>query len=123
MFLNVLRSRVVYIKNLVNIFNLLSVISFMFMFVNLLCSNSYVLSFFLSFFIFFIIAEFCFVFLKFGFHGYLSCISPIFSSAGMDAQVSYAFHSERKKNPEKFKNQLTNQVNVRLPAVLLHDQI
>ncbi|KAL8516724.1 hypothetical protein ACS0TY_015107 [Phlomoides rotata] len=27
----------------------------------------------------------------------------------MDAQVSYAFHSERKKNPEKFKNQLTNQ--------------
>ncbi|RDX96045.1 Diacylglycerol kinase 5, partial [Mucuna pruriens] len=30
-------------------------------------------------------------------------------SMGMDAQVSYAFHSERKKNPEKFKNQLINQ--------------
>jgi hypothetical protein len=28
----------------------------------------------------------------------------------MDAQVSYEFHSERKRNPEKFKNQLTNQV-------------
>lgn len=28
----------------------------------------------------------------------------------MDAQVSYAFHSERKMNPEKFKNQLVNQV-------------
>ncbi|PNX97964.1 diacylglycerol kinase iota-like protein, partial [Trifolium pratense] len=27
----------------------------------------------------------------------------------MDAQVSYAFHSERKMNPEKFKNQLVNQ--------------
>lgn len=30
-------------------------------------------------------------------------------SMGMDAQVSYAFHSERKKNPEKFKNQFVNQ--------------
>ncbi|CAK8575538.1 unnamed protein product [Lathyrus sativus] len=30
-------------------------------------------------------------------------------SMGMDAQVSYAFHSERKLNPEKFKNQLVNQ--------------
>ena len=29
---------------------------------------------------------------------------------GMDAQVSYAFHSERKLHPEKFKNQLANQV-------------
>ncbi|KAG5579230.1 hypothetical protein H5410_049857 [Solanum commersonii] len=30
-------------------------------------------------------------------------------SMGMDAQVSYAFHSERKMHPEKFKNQLVNQ--------------
>lgn len=30
--------------------------------------------------------------------------------AGMDAQISYAFHSERKLHPEKFKNQLVNQV-------------
>ncbi|XP_060209212.1 diacylglycerol kinase 5-like isoform X1 [Lycium barbarum] len=30
-------------------------------------------------------------------------------SIGMDAQVSYAFHSERKLHPEKFKHQLVNQ--------------
>ncbi|KAF7848228.1 hypothetical protein BT93_L2179 [Corymbia citriodora subsp. variegata] len=30
-------------------------------------------------------------------------------SMGMDAQISYAFHSERKAHPEKFKNQLINQ--------------
>ncbi|XP_031392787.1 diacylglycerol kinase 5-like isoform X1 [Punica granatum] len=30
-------------------------------------------------------------------------------SMGMDAQVSYAFHSERKLHPEKFTNQLVNQ--------------
>ncbi|KAK3010954.1 hypothetical protein RJ639_011850, partial [Escallonia herrerae] len=30
-------------------------------------------------------------------------------SMGMDAQVSYAFHRERKLRPEKFKNQLVNQ--------------
>ncbi|CAN4087205.1 unnamed protein product [Withania somnifera] len=30
-------------------------------------------------------------------------------SMGMDAQVSYAFHSERKMHPEKFKNQRVNQ--------------
>ncbi|XP_026442999.1 diacylglycerol kinase 5-like isoform X1 [Papaver somniferum] len=30
-------------------------------------------------------------------------------SMGMDAQVSYAFHSERKLHPEKFKNQMHNQ--------------
>ncbi|THU67755.1 hypothetical protein C4D60_Mb05t28040 [Musa balbisiana] len=30
-------------------------------------------------------------------------------SMGMDAQVSYAFHSERKLHPEKFKNQIINQ--------------
>jgi hypothetical protein len=33
------------------------------------------------------------------------------SVTGMDAQVSYAFHSERKLHPEKFKNQMSNQVN------------
>lgn len=37
-------------------------------------------------------------------------MTMILYTAGMDAQVSYGFHSERKKNPEKFKNQLTNQV-------------
>ncbi|GLT86992.1 hypothetical protein SLE2022_050970 [Rubroshorea leprosula] len=30
-------------------------------------------------------------------------------SMGMNAQISYAFHSERKLHPEKFKNQLVNQ--------------
>ncbi|CAK9147185.1 unnamed protein product [Ilex paraguariensis] len=30
-------------------------------------------------------------------------------SMGMDAQVSYAFHSERKLHPERFKHQLVNQ--------------
>ncbi|KAL9248622.1 Diacylglycerol kinase 1-like protein [Drosera capensis] len=30
-------------------------------------------------------------------------------SMGMDAQVSYAFHSERKLHPEKFRQQLRNQ--------------
>ena len=30
--------------------------------------------------------------------------------AGMDAQVSYAFHSERKLHPDKFKKQFVNQV-------------
>lgn len=30
-------------------------------------------------------------------------------SMGMDAQVSYAFHAERKLHPEKFKNQSANQ--------------
>lgn len=34
----------------------------------------------------------------------------LFLVVGMDAQVSYAFHSERKLHPEKFKNQLVNQV-------------
>ncbi|XP_055836392.1 diacylglycerol kinase 1-like [Solanum dulcamara] len=32
-------------------------------------------------------------------------------SIGMDAQVSYAFHRERKLHPEKFKHQLVNQRN------------
>ncbi|KAJ0081145.1 hypothetical protein Patl1_11956 [Pistacia atlantica] len=35
--------------------------------------------------------------------------SFIFPLCGMDAQVSYAFHSERKLHPEKFQNQLVNQ--------------
>ncbi|KAI7750345.1 hypothetical protein M8C21_025674, partial [Ambrosia artemisiifolia] len=30
-------------------------------------------------------------------------------SMGMDAQVSYGFHKERKQHPEKFKNQAANQ--------------
>lgn len=30
-------------------------------------------------------------------------------SIGMDAEVAYAFHSERQNHPEKFKNQFTNQ--------------
>ncbi|XP_076905503.1 diacylglycerol kinase 1-like [Bidens hawaiensis] len=30
-------------------------------------------------------------------------------SMGMDAQVSYGFHTERKLNPEKFKNQASNK--------------
>lgn len=30
-------------------------------------------------------------------------------SMGMDAKISYAFHTERKLHPEKFKTQLTNQ--------------
>lgn len=38
------------------------------------------------------------------FYGYLR-------DAGMDAQVSYEFHTERKLHPERFKNQLVNQVN------------
>jgi len=36
----------------------------------------------------------------------------------MDAQVSYEFHSERKRNPEKFKNQLTNQVYLHFVFIL-----
>ncbi|PSS14446.1 Diacylglycerol kinase [Actinidia chinensis var. chinensis] len=31
-------------------------------------------------------------------------------SMGMDAQVSYAFHSKRKLHPDKYKNQLINQI-------------
>lgn len=40
-------------------------------------------------------------------------------SMGMDAQVSYAFHTERKLHPEKFKNQLTNQATY---AKITHSQ-
>ncbi|KAK3427060.1 hypothetical protein EUGRSUZ_F03363 [Eucalyptus grandis] len=45
-----------------------------------------------------------------GFHKYGGRFWNYFSM-GMDAQVSYAFHSDRKLHPEKFKNQLVNQSN------------
>ncbi|KAF7140179.1 hypothetical protein RHSIM_Rhsim06G0192200 [Rhododendron simsii] len=45
---------------------------------------------------------------KEGFHTFRGGFWNYFSM-GMDAQVSYAFHSERKLHPEKFKNQLVNQ--------------
>ncbi|KAJ4847880.1 Diacylglycerol kinase 5 [Turnera subulata] len=38
-------------------------------------------------------------------------------SMGMDAQVSYAFHTERKLHPEKFTNQLVNQRDLTAPFV------
>ncbi|XVF18999.1 hypothetical protein REPUB_Repub11eG0073000 [Reevesia pubescens] len=43
-----------------------------------------------------------------GYHTYRGGFWNYFS-IGMDAQVSYAFHSERKLHPEKFRNQLINQ--------------
>lgn len=45
---------------------------------------------------------------KEGFHTFRGGFWNYFSM-GMDAQVSYAFHSERKLHPQKFKNQLVNQ--------------
>lgn len=42
-------------------------------------------------------------------------------NTGMDAQVSYAFHSERKLHPENFKNQLTNQVLIYFSFQAWHD--
>ncbi|VFQ82565.1 unnamed protein product [Cuscuta campestris] len=43
-----------------------------------------------------------------GYHTFRGAFWNYFSM-GMDAQVSYAFHSERKLRPENFKNQLVNQ--------------
>ncbi|VYS64182.1 unnamed protein product [Arabidopsis thaliana] len=43
-----------------------------------------------------------------GYHTYRGGFWNYFS-LGMDAQVSYAFHSQRKLHPERFKNQLVNQ--------------
>ncbi|KAM3221516.1 hypothetical protein P3L10_020786 [Capsicum annuum] len=43
-----------------------------------------------------------------GFHTFCGGFWNYFSM-GIDAQVSYVFHSERKMNPDKFKNQLVNQ--------------
>lgn len=43
---------------------------------------------------------------------WLVITSLISFTAGMDAQVSYAFHSQRKLHPEEFKNQLANQVYI-----------
>lgn len=40
--------------------------------------------------------------------------------SGMDAEVSYAFHSERKLNPEKFKNQFVNQVYTSCKFIMIH---
>ncbi|CAN4104882.1 unnamed protein product [Withania somnifera] len=51
-----------------------------------------------------------------GFHTFRGGFWNYFSM-GMDAQVSYAFHSERKMNPEKFKNQLVNQRDLTPPFV------
>ncbi|CAM8955852.1 unnamed protein product [Rhodiola kirilowii] len=45
-----------------------------------------------------------------GYHTYRGGFWNYFS-LGMDAQISYAFHSERKLHPERFKNQLVNQSN------------
>ncbi|KAL9288396.1 Diacylglycerol kinase 6 [Arabidopsis thaliana] len=44
-----------------------------------------------------------------GYHTYRGGFWNYFS-LGMDAQVSYAFHSQRKLHPERFKNQLVNQL-------------
>lgn len=54
----------------------------------------------------------CFGQLAFALYLLLTSYCNMFlSRSGMDAQVSYAFHSERKLHPEKFKNQLVNQVS------------
>lgn len=44
----------------------------------------------------------------------------MFMVVGMDAQVSYAFHTERKQHPEKFKNQFSNQVHTSWRTIMIH---
>uniref|UniRef100_A0A0D6R1K0 Diacylglycerol kinase n=2 Tax=Araucaria cunninghamii TaxID=56994 RepID=A0A0D6R1K0_ARACU len=45
---------------------------------------------------------------KAGYHTFRGGFWNYFS-LGMDAEVSYAFHTERKLHPDRFRNQLTNQ--------------
>lgn len=49
----------------------------------------------------------------------LTLTTGVLCCAGMDAQVSYAFHKNREKHPERFKNQLLNQVPTTDPLSLV----